>query len=83
MERVLQFAARLLFPPVREETTPPPPPVPDENDELASLKERIEAAQTRFEQSASDEETEAAIYELNALEARYRILLRHTRIAAK
>jgi len=65
MEKVL----RLFFPLTKE-------PRPGT---LRELQAQIEAARTRFAVAASDEETEAAIYELAALEKRYDLLLRRTR----
>lgn len=78
MKRIFQIALRLLFPPVNDEA-PLLSPERDTPDSLADLQRRIEAAKTRFSMSANDEETEATIYELNALEARYRLLLRRAR----
>lgn len=75
MENVLHLINRLLFPADREGDAPVKLPTAEE--ELTLLKGRIRAAQSRFDAAQTDGEAEAAIYDLNALEVRYRLLLRN------
>ncbi len=72
MENVLHRLARLFFPADEEETVP----LMSEEEELKVLGRRIEAAQSRFDAASEEGEIDAAVYDLNALETRYRLLVR-------
>lgn len=80
MEKVLKQITAFLFPPV--DPVPATTPLPSEAEELASLKRRIRAAESRFAFVSEDSEVTAAIYELTALEARYDLLMRCARASA-
>ena len=72
MNRALSFVSRLLFPEVDDE---PPVETASVEDELSELSHKIAAASSRFDFALSDGEIETAIYDLNALERRYRLLI--------
>ena len=72
MERVLQKLTDLFFSGEKEREDP----LPKAEEELILLKKRIEAAQSRFDFSDGEGEIDAAVYDLNALETRYDLLVR-------
>ena len=74
MDSVLHRINALLFP-AEEESTP----LPTVEEELVLLKMRIEAAESRFNTAQTDGEIDAAVYDLNALETRYNLLVRRVR----
>lgn len=75
MDNVLQRINELLFP-AEKETAPPLPTV---EEELALLRLRIEAAESRFNTATGEGEIDAAVYDLNALETRYNLLVRRVK----
>lgn len=48
----------------------------DINDEIVSVRRKIDAANSRFDQESDGDLIEASIYEIQALTMRYRYLLR-------
>lgn len=75
MDKVLQRINELLFPTEKEADLP----LPTVEEELALLKLRIEAAESRFNTATGEGEIDAAVYDLNALETRYNLLVRKVR----
>ena len=80
MENVLSRLNKFFFPEVVKEEKNLLPSV---EEELIQLKKKIAAAQSRFNTAATDGEIETAIYDLNTMETRYRLLLRRLRDEAK
>lgn len=79
MEKMLQKLTDLFFQAEKERE----PILPSAEEELCSLKERIDAAQSRFDFSSEEGEIDAAVYDLNALETRYNLLVRRIRSGEK
>ena len=80
MEKLLKRVSSVFFPPVDPVVSTA---LPSDEEEMLRIKEEIQAAESRFAFLSDDQAITAAIYQLNALETRYDLLVRRVKATAE
>lgn len=78
MEGILQTFIRPINA-VREKAMPKPKEIDDLIEEIEEVKAQLRNAQNRFDLFTDFDMTDACIYEMEALEARYRYLIKRAK----